>query len=140
MVGEQVELGEGVVGLEAHLVFLAVLAAGHGPNPRADDGDPPAAEGHLARLGAVSVGGATGVVSSLRPGDIGHLGLDELVHDLEADRHRRGEQTLSHAAGEQLELLVQLSRQALFERRIGQVDEAELWHEPRAARGGRLGV
>jgi len=79
----------------------------------------------------VPVGGAIGIVSSLLTGDIGHLGLDELVHELEADRHRRGEQTLSHAAGEQLELLVQLSRQAFFERRIAQVDEAEPWHEPR---------
>jgi len=137
---EQVDFREGVVRLEAHLVVLAVLVVSHGPNPRADDRDPPAAEGHLARFGAVAIGGAIGIVLSLRPGGIGHLGIDELVHDLEADRHRRGEQTLSHATGEQLELLVQLSRQAFFERRIGQVDEAELWYETRAARGGRLVV
>jgi hypothetical protein len=122
------------------LVDEAAVTGGGGSHPWAAHRDPPATEAHLAALGAVAVRGPVGIVFALRPGDVGHLGLDQLTHDIEANCHRGGEQSLVHATGEQLELLVQLSCQPFLEARIAQVDETELWHEPRAAHDRRLGV
>src|SRR5665811_1047327 len=68
---------------------------------------------------------AVRVVPALRPGRLGHLGVDELAHHLQTNRHRRGQQALPHLRREQLQLPAHLSGQPLRQRRLGQVDQPD---------------
>jgi hypothetical protein len=126
VISEQIDRGERVIGLQAHL-SLDTVGVGDSAHPRAAHRDAPAAERHLALLGAVPVGGAVGVVATLRPGDVSDLGVDELAHHVQADRHRRRQQPVAHLRRERLQLLVHLPRQPLRQRRVGQIDHADLW-------------
>ncbi len=66
---------------------------------------------------------------ALRAGDLGDLGGHELAHDLQPDGHRRSQQTLSHAGGEEEHLVGDLARQALDqgggELRVVEIDQAD---------------
>ena len=119
---------------------LDTVVVGDGAHPGPAHRDAPPAEGHLAVLGAVPVRGAVRVVAALRPGHLGDLGVDELAHHVQADRHRRGQQPLAHLRRERLELLAHLPGQPLRQRRVGQVDQPDLGQQPQAARRRRLRV
>ncbi len=121
VVGQQVHRRERVVRLEMHLVLDPVLVR-DGAHPGSAHREASPAEGHLAVLGPVPVGAAVLVVLPLRSGDVGDLDVDELAHHVEADRHRRRQQPLSHLRREHLELLAHPPGQALRQRRVGQVD------------------
>jgi hypothetical protein len=71
---------------------------------------------------------------------LGDFGVDELAHHVQADRHRRGQQALAHAGGERFELLAHLPGQPLRQRRILEVNHADLGQQPQAARRRPLRV
>jgi hypothetical protein len=70
----------------------------------------------------------------LRSRDLGDLGIDELAHHIQADRHRRGQQPLAHLHGERPQLVAHLPREPLGQRRISDIDQPDLRHETQAAR------
>lgn len=122
-----------------HLAFDTV-AVGDGAHPGPAHRDAPPAQGHLAVLAAMPVGCPVRIVLPLRPGDLGHLGVDELAHHIQADRHRRRQAPVAHLRRERLQLLAHLPRQPFGQRRIGQVDQPDLGHQAQAARRRRLHV
>jgi hypothetical protein len=134
VVGQQVDRRERVVGLQAHLPLHAV-AVGDRAHPGPAHRDAPPAEGHLAGLAPVPVGGAAPVVAALRPRDLADLGVDELAHHLQADRHRRRQQALAHLVREHRELVAHLPGQPLGQARVGQIDQPDLGHQTQAPRG-----
>lgn len=105
--GEQVRRGERLVGLE---VALPAAGAVH-PGPAHRHPAPTERDGGV--LVAVPVDGPIGVVLALRPGRLGHLGLHELGHHVEADGDRGRQEALVHALGEQHQLLAHLAGQPL---------------------------
>jgi hypothetical protein len=88
----------------------------------------------------VPVRGAVRIVAALRARLLRDLGVDELAHNTQADRHRRRQQTLTHAGSERFELLAHLPRQPLRQRRIRHIDQPDLGHQPQAARRRQLRV
>jgi hypothetical protein len=59
----------------------------------------------------VPVRGAVWVVVALRARHVVDLGVDEFAHHVQADRHRRRQQTLAHLGGERLKLVAHLAGQ-----------------------------
>jgi len=91
---QQLGRGERLVGRYGQLA-----GAVGGPDPRSAHPHPAAAQGHLARLGAVADRRPVGVVTAYgadQPGDV--LGEHGLKH-LQAGPHRQGEQPLAGGAG-----------------------------------------
>ena len=113
VLGQQVGIGEGAVGLQ---LDLAALDAAH---PRPLDAHPPAAERDRACLGAVTVNSALGVVTALLTGELGDLGVHQLAHHLQTDRRGGRQQPLAHVLSEPLEVAIDSAGQLLGQTPLG---------------------
>jgi hypothetical protein len=92
--GQQVGRGERGVRLQRQLVGIGAGGAHPGPtNPR-----PPPAQGDRALLAAVPHRHPSRVVLALGTGQLDHLDVHQLTHDLPADRGRGGQQPLGSCA------------------------------------------
>jgi len=90
---------------------VAVLAGGAHPGPA--HANAPPAEGDRAGLDTVPHRDPSRVVLAPRPGHLGHLHGHQLVHDLQADRGRGGQQPLAHVGHEAGQVLIQAAGQPL---------------------------
>lgn len=89
----------------AHGQVWRKLAVGDGAGPRS-------AEHDLAATRAVAAGRPLEVMLALGPDERDELFLEELVHHLQPDADREGEQTFAHRAGQVRERALNLARQA----------------------------
>jgi hypothetical protein len=92
---EQLGRGERLVGRHRQL-----SGAVGGPDSGSTHPHPPAAEGHLAGLGAVADRGPGGVVAAFGPDQPSDVFLQHDLEHLQAGPDRQGEQTLAGGAGQ----------------------------------------
>jgi hypothetical protein len=71
-----------------------------GPHPRAAHRRPSSAQGHRPAFAAVPHRRARRIVPALRAGQLGHVGLHQRLHDLQADAHGQRQQALLHVLGD----------------------------------------
>ncbi len=71
-----------------------------GPYPRAGHRHPPSTQGHRPAFMAVTHRRTRLIVAALRAGQLGHVGLHQRRHHLQAGAHRQRQQTLLHVLGD----------------------------------------
>ena len=71
-----------------------------GAHPRPGHRHPAPTQGDRAALAAVAHRGPGRVVPALRPGQRGHVGVHQRLHDLQAGTHGQRQQTLLHVLGD----------------------------------------
>lgn len=99
--GERITVGEVLIRRERQLVL--VVGSAH---PRPADSHAPAAERHRSVLVTVALGDTPRIVLALRPDDLAHLKLHQLVHDAEPNTNAQREQPLSRCPDEPPERLL----------------------------------